>query len=258
MIHDDIDYLAPGGRSFTITSGMIAGLNKRSKVLEIACGRGEAACTLVKEFGCKVEGFDIDPKMIAYAKDKAYCYGIDDRLSFEVADGKKMTFGKGNYNMILAEGGALSYVGREAGIKRCAELLKEGGFLALTDLIFISTEVPDVVKSVFMDSEFKYLNEFDYRKMLEKNGFEIIHLAMLPPSAWDRYYMSIRRKLASQEMGFSKKFRDVMGREMNVYYDQGGMQSIGYVYIVARLANEKRVMPADDMLRVPVLGMGSS
>ena len=46
MIDDDIDYLAPGGRSFTLTSGTLARLNRKSRVLEIASGRGAAACAL--------------------------------------------------------------------------------------------------------------------------------------------------------------------------------------------------------------------
>lgn len=255
MIVDDYDYLAPGGSSFTVTSGKIAKLNKRSRVLEIGCGKGEAACTLAREFNCHVYAFDSEPDMIVYSRQKAKASGLDDRIEFEVKDGRDMDFGNGKYDMVLAEGGTLTYIGREEGVKYCAGILKEGGYLALTDLIYITKDVPKEVRDVYEGGAFQYLTEIGYREMLEKHCFEIVHLSMIPQSAWDRYYMSMRRRTMDPGGELFKGFKDSMRKEIDVYYNRGGMQSIGYVYIVARLAKKKQVKPGPDDLRIPILGM---
>ena len=146
MITDDFDYLAPGGRSYTIASGLLGRLKKNSRVLEIASGRGEAACTLAEEFGCSVEALDIDPVMIEYSREKAVKRELVDLTEFYVKDGRDMDFGKGKYDFVLAEGGALTYIGREEGVARCASILKEGRCLALMDLIYLRDDVPQPVR----------------------------------------------------------------------------------------------------------------
>ena len=254
MITDDFDYLAPGGRSFTLTSGLIARLSEKSQVLEIASGKGEAACALAQQFGCSVEGFDIDPNLVSYASDKAYDLKLATLLSFVVKDGRDMDFGTGHYDMILAEGGALSYIGREKGIERCADLLNEGSYLALTDLIYLKEDVPKEIREIYEDNgTFTYLNEYDYRRLLEKSGFEIEHLSMVPQSAWDRYYMAMRQLFKRLDSGIPPEIMRAMAQEIDVYYAKNAMHYVGYVYIVARLARDNRVALGPEDLRIPVL-----
>ena len=252
MITDDFDYLAPGGRSYTIASGLFARLKKNSRVLEVACGRGEAACTLAEEFGCRVDAFDIDPIMVEYCRQKAEKRDLGEHTNFFVKDGRDMDFGEGKYNLILAEGGALTYIGREEGVARCTDLLKEGRCLALTDLIYTRDDVPQPVRDAYEEGVFKYNTEIQYRKLLEDNKFEIIFTAMLPQSAWDRYYMRMRRQVMSHRNQFTKQFKDSMLREIDVYYNYGGMYSVGYLYVVAKLARKKQVKPAPRGMRIPL------
>lgn len=259
MITDDFDYLAPGGRSYTVTSGLIAKLSKRSKAIEIACGRGEAACTLAEEFKCKVEAFDIDPVMIEYSIDKAVQRNLQQYVNFSIRDGRDMDFGEGKYDLVLAEGGALTYIGRDEGIERCSQILKEGRYLALTDLIYMRDDVPDPVRQAYEEGVYKYVTEIEYRRLLESHGFEIVHLSMLPQSAWDRYYMQMRQKMKNTKNQFTKDFKDSMLREIDVFYNLGGMYSIGYVYVVARLAKKKQVKPAPENMRIPLaFNLGAS
>jgi SAM-dependent methyltransferase len=255
MITDDFDYLAPGGRSFTLTSGLIAGLNDKSRVLDIASGRGAAACALAERFGCQVEGFDIDGAMVSYASDNALNIGLGEIVRFEARDGRKMDFGTGHYDLITAEGGALSYIGREKGIQRCAKLLNDGSCLGLTDLIYLRDDVPKEVREIYEENgAFAYLNEYDYRKLLEKHGFEIVHLSMVPQSAWDRYYMAMRQMATKRDSPFPPEFRQAMLKEIDTYYAKNAMFYVGYVYIVARMAKGKAVSAGPENLRIPILG----
>ncbi len=90
------------------------------------------------------------------------------------------------------------------------------------------------------------MTEIEYRKMLEAYGFEVVFMSMLPQSAWDRYYMQMRRKMLDAKNVFTKEFKDSMMREIDVYYNFGGMYSVGYLYGVVRLAKKKQVKPAPE------------
>jgi SAM-dependent methyltransferase len=252
MITDDFDYLAPGGRSYTLASGLLSRLKKNSRALEIACGRGEAACTLAEAFGCRVDAFDIDPVMIEYSRGKAVKRSLEEHVDFFVKDGRDMDFGTGRYDLILAEGGALTYIGREEGVARAADLLKEGRSLALTDLIYLRDDVPQPVRDAYEEGVYSYLTEIRYRKLLEAYDFEVVFASMLPQSTWDRYYARMRRQVMDPKNKFTKDFKDSMNREIDVYYNYGGMFSVGYLYVVARLARKKRVKPVGEGLRIPL------
>ncbi|HTX43463.1 MAG TPA: class I SAM-dependent methyltransferase [Methanocella sp.] len=252
MITDDFDYLAPGGRSYTIASGLIAKLNKRSRALEVACGRGEASCALAEEFKCRVDAFDIDPVMVEYCREKAEKRGLVEHTNFFVKDGRDMDFGEGKYDLVLAEGGALTYIGREDGVARCADLLREGRCLALMDLVYTREDVPQPVRDAYEEGVYKYNTELQYRKLLEDNKFEVVFAAMLPQSAWDRYYAKMRRQVISPRSKATKAFKDSILREIDVYYNYGGMYSVGYLYLVARLARKKQVKPAPKGMRIPL------
>jgi ubiquinone/menaquinone biosynthesis C-methylase UbiE len=255
MIADDYEYLAPGGRSFTLTAGALARLNRKSRVLEIASGRGEAACALAERFGCRVEAFDIDPNMVESSREKAAGRGLDERVSFQVMDGRNMDFGDGCYDLILAEGGAMTYVGREEGVERCATLLKDGRTLAITDLIYLNKEVPEAVRKAYEEGVYGYLTEIEYRQLLERQGFEITHLSLLPQSAWDRYYMAMQRTVSRPGGFVTDEFRNAMLDEIDVYYEKEGMHYVGYVFIVAKMARDRQVREGPKNLRVPVFGI---
>ena len=112
---------------------------------------------------------------------------------------------------------------------------------------------PQTVRDAYEEGVYQYNTELQYREILESNGFEIVHLSMLPQSAWDRYYMGMRRKIMNAQDRFTKEFKDSMMREIDVYYNLGGMFSVGYVYVVARLAKHKQVKPAPDGMRIPLI-----
>jgi len=199
-----------------------------------------------------VDAFDIDPVMVEYSMDKSSKLGLGELTNFFVKDGRDMDFGEGKYDLILAEGGALTYIGREEGIARAADLLKEGRCLALTDIIYLRDDVPQPVRDAYEEGVYTYLTEIRYRKLLEAYDFDVIFASMLPQSAWDRYYAQMRRQVMNPKNKFTKDFKDSMMREIDVYYNYGGMFSVGYFYAVARLSRNKRVKPAGEGLRIPM------
>ncbi|MCJ7666385.1 MAG: class I SAM-dependent methyltransferase [Actinobacteria bacterium] len=59
---------------------------KKTKVLDLACGKGAVSIYLAKTFSCHIKGIDIISEFISYAKKKAAKYSVEDLCEFEVED----------------------------------------------------------------------------------------------------------------------------------------------------------------------------
>ncbi len=85
-----IEVLHPGGLEITKELAELCGINRKSKVLDVACGTGESACFLSETFGCEVVGVDASPIMIEKAKKKAKMRGVERKTTFILADAHKL------------------------------------------------------------------------------------------------------------------------------------------------------------------------
>ncbi len=61
-------------------------ISTRTRVLDLACGKGAVSVTLARTFGCKVKGVDLLPEFIECARRKAKENGVERLCQFEVED----------------------------------------------------------------------------------------------------------------------------------------------------------------------------
>lgn len=228
-------YLAPGGKEYTITAGKLANLNEKSTILDIACGTGVASINLVKKFGCKAVAVDIEKSFIDEGKKNAVGLGIDNKIDFIVSDFNQLKLKKNSFDMIIAEGGALSYIGRSSGLKQAHSLLKKNGYIEISDLIMKSKYLSKNIESAFSLEGLDLETEESYRALLKLNRFEIIFCSYIAQQYWEEYYQNIKQNLKNRKGPFSDKdFRKSMEKEMNVFYSQKGIEQLAYLFIVAK------------------------
>jgi len=99
-------------------------------VLEIGSGWGGNAIYMARKFGCKVTSITISREQWKLARERVEAAGLSDRVSIELTDFREI---KGNYDKIVSIE-MLEAVGHEfleIYFKRCHELLKKGGLLAI-------------------------------------------------------------------------------------------------------------------------------
>ena len=231
------NYLAPGGKEYTLTAGQLAGLNKKSKVLDIACGHGAASLNLARKFGCRATAIDIEESFIAEGAALAKKEKLDKLINFIAGDFNKQKFNAASFDMIIAEGGALSYIGRGPGLKRAHRLLKKNGYIEISDLILRGKTVSREIKDIFLSG----LNNLDleteesYRTLLKINGFEIVFCSYIARQYWEMYYENIKRNLKNRRGFFSdKNVRAAFNKEIRFFYKRRDLDQIGYLFIVAK------------------------
>ncbi len=111
------------------------------KVLEVGCGWGGMAFELARQKGCEVTGISLSKNQINYCKKKAKELGLDNQVSFELADYREI---KGVYDRIYSVG-MFEHVGRKfynKFFKSINKLLKKDGLFLLHTIGVIDRPTP--------------------------------------------------------------------------------------------------------------------
>ena len=178
-------------------------LEKDSKVLDLACGKGRHSVTL-NQYGYKVLGVDLSPNSISKANEKQ-----NDTLSFAVHDMREVIAGQkftAIFNLFTSFGYFDTLFDNECVIRSIHEMLEENGYLIIDFMNaqkvidnLVENEVKVVDGIVFYltrnydgnhifknirfnaeEKEFHYtervqaLKEKDFVQLLTENNFEII------------------------------------------------------------------------------------
>ena len=100
------------------------------RVLEVGCGWGGMAFEIAKQKGCEVKGISLSKNQIKYCKDKTKELGLDNQVSFELADYREIN---GEYDRIYSVG-MFEHVGKKfykAFFESMNRLLKDDGIFLL-------------------------------------------------------------------------------------------------------------------------------
>lgn len=229
------NYTSPAGREFTLAAGRLSGLNPASSVLDIGCGYGEGACNLASEFRCKVKAVDISEENLELARQLAIDRHVSHLIQFSRKDILSADYSEENLDLIMAEGGALSFLGRATGMKIACDWLPSRGWFAFSDLILLSDDVPAEILTIFEHQKYDYQTEDSYRSIIRETGFEPHLMCLVPPSGWDNYYAHMARRLDDTRGFFAdKKIKLAFHKEIDVFYRMQAHRYIGYLFSVVR------------------------
>ena len=231
------NYSSPAGREFTIAAGRLAGINPASRVLDMGCGYGEAACTLAQIFRCKVTAVDISEDNIEQARQEAKKRQVSHLIEFSCTDILTADYSAEPFDLVLAEGGMFSFLSRTKGLACASAWLMPRGWLAFSDLIITSKTCPDEITTVYSFNEFNYETEETYRKLISNAGFDSQAqlITLVPQSGWDNYYAHMARRLEDEQGFFSDpKVKRAFHREIDVFYRLEAFKYIGYLFCATR------------------------
>ena len=105
-------------------------IKKGQRVLEVGCGWGGMAFEIAKQKSCEVKGISLSKNQINYCKKKAKELGLDNQVSFELADYREI---QGKYDRIYSVG-MFEHVGKKfykAFFESMNRLLKDDGIFLL-------------------------------------------------------------------------------------------------------------------------------
>jgi len=105
-----------------------SGLNKNSKLLEVACTTGFSSRELSLLSGCSGEGFDLSEKSIERAIYNKNRYAPNIKFSYSVADGYKYST-KNKFTHIVVGASLGFFPDPNKMVQKCITMLKDGGYI---------------------------------------------------------------------------------------------------------------------------------
>lgn len=113
-----------------------------SHVLDVCCGSGGPAMSLIQRAGCRVTGIDRENAAIAYAQAQASSRGMADRATFAVVDcNGPLPFADESFDAVLCIDAILHLRDRFGTLREWARLLRAKGRLVFTDVAVITGEI---------------------------------------------------------------------------------------------------------------------
>lgn len=108
-------------------------VSPRTRILDLACGKGAVSVRLANALKCHVKGIDLLPEFIDYAREKAGEYGVDRLCSFSVGDINEAVKHERGYDVVIL--GAVGDVmgGPLETLQKLKQTINTGGFIILDD-----------------------------------------------------------------------------------------------------------------------------
>jgi arsenite methyltransferase len=128
------DSFHPGGAKVTERLGEILGLTLRSRVLDVAAGKGTSAVFLAKRFGCEIVGVDYSRRNVEEAEVAATANGLSHKVSFQWADAEQLPFPNDSFDAIICECAFCTFPNKRTAAHEFMRVVRPGGDVGLSDL----------------------------------------------------------------------------------------------------------------------------
>jgi SAM-dependent methyltransferase len=190
LIRSALTTIAPEGQTLTVaqlapldqfhTRGILAtqelasaaGLERRSRVLDLGCGIGGPARYVAATFGCQVTGVDLRPGFIDAATYLTARCALSDRVTYQTGDALHLPFEDGAFDAVFLQHVAMNVEDRTGLYAEVHRVLSPGGRLATYDVVGCDGEVVYPVPWARDASTSFLLSEGETRTALKHAGFE--------------------------------------------------------------------------------------
>jgi len=186
----------PGSNEYTRRAfNTIPKLQTPPFILDIGCGQGMQTIEIAKISNGKIIALDNHQTFLDMLMEQAKKQWFEEKIIPKNISMLDMDFEKETFDIIWSEG-ALYFMGFQDGLKRCRQLLKDKGYLAVTELLYTVPNPPNPVVEYF-ESEYPDIKNIEENiETIKKEGFNLISNFTLPESAWlDNYYLPMEKEL---------------------------------------------------------------
>lgn len=171
--------------------------NKNLKVADIGCGTGGQTLDLARHIPGTITAVDLFPGFLDMLNKNAEKAGLVHKINTLAVSMEKLPFEKEQFDIIWSEG-AIYNIGFEAGISKWKEYLKTGGYIAVSEITWLTSSRPDEINE-FWSKEYPQIDTAAGKiKILEENGYSLAGYFPLKTSSWiDTYYKPMEKMYSS-------------------------------------------------------------
>jgi ubiquinone/menaquinone biosynthesis C-methylase UbiE len=197
-LYEPLHRKGPGSDEFSAKVACMLGLQKGAAIADLGCGTGAATFVLAKTVDASITALDLSPQYVALINNRSEELGYTN-VSAVVGDMLNLTFDKKSLDCIWCDS-SIYVVGFEAALKNWRPLLKEGGFIAASDVVW-ETNNPSKACAEFWAEEYPDMKLVETRrKQAQANGYRVVDVLEMPRSCWwENYYQPLEKRLDEVE-----------------------------------------------------------
>ena len=237
-IHRRMPREGPGDSASTVRAfAMLDGLPDEPRILDVGCGPGMQTLDLAALTNGTIVGVDNHQPFLDQLEDRARQAGLSERIAVRNADMFALPFERESFDVIWSEG-AIYIIGFTRGIKTWGELLRPGGYLAVTEISWLKPNPPEDLRDFWLDAYPGIQDMSDNLRSIAAARMRPVDHFTLPESAWwDHYYGPLQRNLREfrrrhtddeEALGFA----DMEEAEIHLYEQYSDYY--GYVFYIMR------------------------
>lgn len=183
-----LDRQGPGRPEETIRAlSFIDGLNQESKIADLGCGTGGQTLVLAQHAPGQITGLDLFPRFIDLFNANMARHQLQNRVNGVVGSMDQLPFQSEELDLIWSEG-AIYNVGFERGLTEWRKFLKPGGYVAVTDASWFTSERPEEIEQ-FWTEAYPEIDTIPGKvATLQKAGYVPVAAFVLPECCWIEHF----------------------------------------------------------------------
>ncbi len=226
----------PGSNEYTRKAyAFLNNLPQEPRLMDIGCGTGIQTLELARISSGKVIALDNYRPFLEGLKERARHEEWQENIEAVHGTMFELPFDKGTFDILWAEG-AIFVIGFEKGLREWKPLIKEGGYLAVSELAWIEGNVPEEIRA-YLESEYPEIKtDAENRELIRREGYDETGSFILPESCWrEGFYTPMQERIAAlkDKYGGNREtieVLDAMGTEIDMYRKYS--RYYGYVFYI--------------------------
>ena len=207
-----------GGTAETDILAEKAGINAKSRVLDVCSALGGPARHLAQKFGCHISGLDATQRMHVEAIRRAEEAGLSDKIEFKLGNALDMPYRDNTFDVVWGQDAWCYITDKKRLIQECARVVRPGGTIAFTDWLATGPMSDEEWHALHTFMVFPYMETLaGYAALTESARLKIIEKEDLTPDFADH----IQVYLDMVQNKFKPAIIENYGQEMYTAVEDG-------------------------------------
>jgi ubiquinone/menaquinone biosynthesis C-methylase UbiE len=170
--------------------------NENTEVVDLGSGSGAQSLVLAQETQAKITAIDLFPKFINLLNQQAKKHGLDKRLKGIVGSMEELPFKENEIDVIWSEG-AIYNIGFQRGIIEWRKFLKSGGYLAVTEVCWLTKTQPEEIYRFWKEAYPEIDSISNKISQIQAAGYIPTACFVLPENCWTEEFYAPQKAAAT-------------------------------------------------------------